>query len=1509
MENKKHNKVPFFLFVLYWIKNKLFSKVALRRILVLIFNLILLLFITIMLLMYAPVFQTLIAQLLTRYLSKEVGLEIKIDKVSIDLFHNVHLVNLAIKDNKKDTMIYLKDLDVDIQYSSIVHQKLIVRKILLNEPVIHIVRYKNQKTFNYEKLLDYFTSDDTMPSKDTSEFEFELKSIELRDAQFSYKDEKYNTKISSQINFDHIKLTRLNLLIDYLKQKKDTVYFQIKHLSATEQSGFNLKKWHSNVRITKENILFKDLFFNTSRSTYTGHLMLSYPSFDKLIEDPIKNLYIDADIHSPTKIHFADLYHFAKELKGWDNFVELSGHVKGKIPDLNISQAHLNYAGTIIEGDIALKGLPDIDSTFFDIQSRAMITNASSIQQIPLYPFDKKEFIELPKQFHNTGLVTFKGAIRGYYHQMNIKGILVTEIGDIVLNTLLSIDSVTNDLNYNGNFKFNEFHFGKFFKQKNVGRFTAEVILNGEGTIFKTMKTNIQANIKKLEFNNYAYKNIIADLNLDKKKFTGDLLSSDENAQFSFTGQINFDNKIPDMNFITSIEKLNLNQLHLIQDTKDGSLSGTAVIKLSGETIDDVSGEIDLNNIQYDTKDKIYYFSNPKIKLKQDNEHHKTFYLHSDFIDLDIEGRFDLTKSDYYINHFMNTFYPSFVKEKHNYKELSKDTFQLIFRIKNFEPISDLLTNKKLFINAGSYLTINYHPKDQELFLNFKSDLIAYEKIQFIHNDLLVHSAHQQLSSVFKISKLHLSDSLSMQDISICSHSRDRAARTNVEWKTFKDTVKYTYNGQLGFSTLFYPHAIYIIPDAFEIPVGKEVWIASQLNPIVIDTALNIDVFPIELTRQNQKIVIDGSLHNNEQDVLKIAFENFELHQLNPLLADYGTHLKGTLNGTAVWHQTLKKSIVSSKVKVKDLYLNNYFIGNIKIYTAYQPLNKSLFLQGNLSYDYSNILGEENEAQLKYLLFEGVYYTDKKDSALDIEIEAKPFNLVMLNPILKDIMTIDYAFLYGKGQIKGTPSRPLISGKFKLTDSKIKTDYLNTYHKIIGNIDVMPDQIRFDELTLYNYGNKEVAGYLNGNIFHNNFSNMRLDFDITAKNLLVLNTNPLLNKEYYGKIYAAGTIGIYGFINNMNIEANLTPKKNSRFTLSFSHAEEVGENSFVRFINPNDTMVKKKTTTTITGLQMNFILNTTQDLQAEVVFNDKTGDGVKVKGEGVIEMNINSFGKFEMNGEYTIRSGTYLFTLESILNKKFEIQEGSTINFIGNPYNTVIDVNANYVQKASLAPLFPYDSTSTYKRRYPVIAQLTLQGKMIQPEIIFNIDVPQVDAATKSKVQLLLSDENELNRQFFSLLLLKSFVTPLQYANTGGVSAGSALAANSSEMLSNRLSSALKGISDFVDIGVNYNPGSQSSSQQMELTMSKQMFNNRLSIDGSFGVNNNQTQNASQIIGDINIEYKLDESGHWLIKGFNRTNNNTQMTISGGPYTQGLGVGYKYEFNSLFNRKSKKKKK
>lgn len=65
----------------------------------------------------------------------------------------------------------------------------------------------------------------------------------------------------------------------------------------------------------------------------------------------------------------------------------------------------------------------------------------------------------------------------------------------------------------------------------------------------------------------------------------------------------------------------------------------------------------------------------------------------------------------------------------------------------------------------------------------------------------------------------------------------------------------------------------------------------------------------------------------------------------------------------------------------------------------------------------------------------------------------------------------------------------------------------------------------------------------------------------------------------------------------------------------------------------------------------------------------------------------------------------------------------------------------------------------------------------------------------------------------------------------------------------------------------------------------------------------------------MTVEYKLSESGKYRVKGFNRSNDNTEAATSGGAYTQGVGIFYREEYetlNELYKRyiaKFKKKEK
>ena len=689
--------------------------------------------------------------------------------------------------------------------------------------------------------------------------------------------------------------------------------------------------------------------------------------------------------------------------------------------------------------------------------------------------------------------------------------------------------------------------------------------------------------------------------------------------------------------------------------------------------------------------------------------------------------------------------------------------------------------------------------------------------------------------------------------------------------------------------------------DKSTIIITDSTWQLVKGNVIAIDTSLALKIYPLTLFNHNQLITIDGVLSKKTEDKLNVFVQNIKLSQFNGLLSDTKLTLDGELTGNTSIYSAFNKPIVNSNLNFNALKLNNKPIGSGNIISEYNPEKEIVTLNG-----YSSFGKDEYGNQLKNLEFEGYYLPKKTTDNISLNFKTEPLDISILQPFLKDIITIKTGYLNGNGTITGSLEKPLINAKLKFMKCVLLVDFLNVQYNISGNVEVLPGQINFDNLTISDrYLN---AGTISGNIFHSNFKNMRIDFDINTKKLMVLNTTSANNSSYYGNAFASGNAGIYGFVDDIHLELNMKTNAGTTMYIPLDGPAEVNNNDFIQFVT-KDT-IKKKVNVTNANFSLDFNLEATPDAEIQLIFDEKSGDIIKARGQGNLNMLINSKGKFDMYGEYVITSGDYLFTLENIVTKKFDIERGSNIKWNGSVYRAIIDIEAVYKQKASVRPIYPADSSG---KRYAVECVLRMRDKLAEPRISFGINLPTVDENTRSAINSVLADENELNRQVFSLLLLRSFVTPIASASGGsGISAGRAAAATGSEMLSNKISSWLNGITKDadVDIGVNYRPGSGINSDQIDLTLNKQLFKNRLTIDGNFGVNNStiKSSNSSNIVGDVTIDYKLSQSGKYRVKAFNRSNDNTQILNTGGPFTQGVGIFYRQEFETLYQlfRRNKK---
>jgi hypothetical protein len=211
-----------------------------------------------------------------------------------------------------------------------------------------------------------------------------------------------------------------------------------------------------------------------------------------------------------------------------------------------------------------------------------------------------------------------------------------------------------------------------------------------------------------------------------------------------------------------------------------------------------------------------------------------------------------------------------------------------------------------------------------------------------------------------------------------------------------------------------------------------------------------------------------------------------------------------------------------------------------------------------------------------------------------------------------------------------------------------------------------------------------------------------------------------------------------------------------------------------------------------------------------------------------------------------------------------------------------------------------------FKSRIPVDVIVKLSGNLLEPQIAFDIRFPSVDERTRAQLMQALATEDEKNKQAFALLVLRQFIN----SGTGAGDAANVAGGNTLEVLSNQLSNWVSQLSEGLDVGVRYRNKDNTTSGQdeVELALSTRLFNDRVNIDGNFGVATTKSTSTAPYnnLIDVNVEVKITDDGKLRIRGFNRSNE--ANIIQAFPYTQGVGVSYQTTFDTWKDLTRRKKK-
>jgi len=1447
-------------------------------------------------LLRSPRVQTWLVKKFTASLSEKLKTKVEIKGVDFEFVKTLVLEGIFIGDQHQDTVLYAQKLKVDIGFFGIGDEWLVIDNMSLVNPHLKMKKYKGEHDMAYSFLIDALDSGPDKPKKKSSgHWRLDLNSVEVTNMEFVY-DFKQNTDTAWGVNLRNIRASSVNARITGIKLHGDTIHAEVAYLSARERSGFLLSSLSAVVELSNRCAQFSELRIVTPRSNLYADMLFTFhdPHDLESIEDSVG---MNATFKSSV-IEMGDIAYFARDLRGIHQQLELKGGtVTGRVNNLTGKNLNIGFGkNSRFMGDVSFKGLPDITHTYITLKAKDVWTDKTDLEKISIPPFLSGAKLTLPDNIATLGTIRFHGTMEGYLDEFVAFGEFNTGIGSVSSDITLK-KNADHRISYVGKLNVKDFNAGRFFSLPGFGRlsvsgeFKGDDIRDGEAEI--SLKDGVA---QYLELNDYVYKNIRFDGTFSRQELKGGLSIEDENINLRYKGDIDFKGKLPVFNFTAEVRDANLAALHFYHGGQNAVLSATCDVNLTGDNLDNFIGGVSLQKVNY-VQDQHQAFLPEVTIFSSGSAGNKVLSLNSDYVDATVSGQFTLMDITSYTKRLLGAYLPAYFQEPQPDKKDKKskksvpslEDFSFNVVLKNTDMISTLFFPE---ISAAHNTSINgsLHSATSSIKLDAASKSLRIHQTSF--EDWSLHAGNnsaKQMVVTTESSRIRLSDSVGVDQFSLQTNGSADSVRFNMNWE---NETKKKYSGNImAYLNVLSPEAAILHLSSAKIFLEDSLWKETGRNIVLFDSG-KVIFHDFGFASGMQSVQLDGRATEDKNDFLSIGLSHFNLANLNPMLHNSGVSLKGITEGkisiSDVWHSF----VFTSSYSFSGLQVNNDTIGNGSLESVWDKKKEALYLHGNFS-----------QGLIPDMLFSGYYYPGRKENNLDFELDLNRMSFSLFKPYVKDYCKNFEGHFSGTMNLRGSWSKPALTGSIIADGTKVTLSYLNTNYHFKDQLITIEDNafLLSDFVILDEYGNQAIVK--NGRLTHEHFTNFVLRFPIETNTFLCLNTTENDNPDYYGTAFVSGPISISGTVDNLLIEASVKTEKlfdkkanRTRFTNLFiplESTQEVSMNNFIRFVNKDSVKTKNIYKVNLNGISLNFSLEMTPDANIQLIFDQKVGDVIKAKGAGNVQMNINTLGKFSMLGDYTIESGEYLFTLKNLINKKFKIEKGGSISWSGEPKDATVNLKADYQVRASLKPVV---QTDTSGRRYPVDCIMGLTGSLLQPNINFDIDLPTVDETTRQEVKRNINNEQEVNRQVLALLVLNNFVAPLGFdAQNSGASA---VNATTSELLSNQLSNWLSQISNDFDLRVKYRPGDQVNRDEMELALSTQVLNDRLSVDGSVISGSTQKSTTNNLVGDLNVEYKLTKNGKLRLKAYNKTNDNTVLNAD-APYSQGAGLSYKEEFNTM----------
>lgn len=1453
-----------------------------------------------------PSVQTKICQKVTSKISGNIDGNISIEKVYFAIPDRLIVQGAKLTDDKGETIFESKKISVAVELMPLIKRnELIITRAGLSKGEFNFITEADGST-NISKAFSGFGQKPIEPEavqnleseqnqgseakqkneKDsTSSLSIHLKRFYLEDFSFSMvnkkteKDSSERREGSKAMDYDDIHISEINLDAKNINYDSEGISAELERLSARESKGFHLQNLSGyitvkNGKINIDNLNLKD-DFSDIRANYLSFGMDQPDAFS----DFLNKVSLGVDF-TDAVLDFRTLHFFSSGIDFLTLCLKLNGEVTGPVANLRSEylSAETETGKTKIALSTHISGLPDILETMVGISIKECNTTTGDIEHIinqvtssPLKPGTVGNILPSEK-------VSFTGSLDGFFTDFVAFGKLETvESGVVDIDAIMRSDEETSDYEIIGNFSGKEIALGAITHSDKIGDLTFD------GSIFGTAGENTSLElesltIRELLFNNYNYQNIVASGFLDNTKFDGQIISDDPNLNFNFHGTVGFPQKDEDAlyNFVLNLYNADLHALNF--DERD-----IARVKLRAEADffrnveKDFFGELRIKDFQTELQEGKSDIGDIVISSLWAKSDYR-LGINSSFLNAEFNGSATPTKFATDIIEILAKRELSNLFEGDNSNSTIEDKYSIKLESADLRPICNFIL-PELYVSEGTSIIgeINGNSAD----ISLKSDLIAFKDNYIKGLEINALNNNQYTNAIVNCATLQAGSIISNGN-NITIKLDDNIADLRVNLMSDTDTLNHieihnevTFLNKDESADLFLSRFM-----TSDVMFNGQRWTIKPSEIKFRNGHIAIDDFALENALQNLKI--NGIVSASPQERINIDMNRFDLSILNPFLSE-SMALGGEISGSGMMSAVLGENRdIALNLNGQELSFAGSELGSILLDCSWDEASQAF------KYSFENKLKEERPVQLT-----GNFKPEDKNIYLNARInrfDVSPFsNLAtgIVSNLSGDISTTV--------RVEGPlDNLKITSRNNRIRDLGFVLDFTQVPYILNGTFSLTEDGFNLNDAEIRDtFGHKGTA---RGGVAMEKLKNPQLTLQLDLDNMHGLNTTSADNSSFYGKAFATGNVSMTGPFSDLKLDIDIATNQNSAIHIPLGSAAS-SKTSMLTFTNNlqsietvYDSLVlhNANLNSSSGSLAVHVRVDATPDAEIQIVINEGVGDAIKARGNGLVDINVGE-DLFDIKGDYNITEGSYKLVVLGLVSRDFNIMQGGTINFNGDIMQSDLNLTANYRTKASLSTLIP-DMTT----RRNIDCNIGISGKLANPELTFDIEVPDLDPTSQSIVESTMNTEEKQLKQMLTLLVTGGFMPDEQ---SGIVNNTTVLFSNASEIMSNQLNNVFRQFDIPLDLGFNYQPG-ENGRDIFDVAVSTQLFNNRVTINGNIGNSQYLGASKSDIVGDVDMEIKLTSSGKLRLTLFSHSADQYSAYLD-QTQRNGAGIAYQEEFDTF----------